>query len=145
MQIIFIIQIVQDTVIHLEVDGKEQSEITHGRKRQAERTGFLAQYLSGLRHTDVPHTWTQLWSRVDQIHKRKEYLSVKVTKQASQCNAPYDIPEEFPKCPKLLVFIANCRATYITRSIAPSLLESSCRARLYHCTLGSVRIIQLAS
>ena len=52
---IFIIQKVQDTVIHLEVD-EEQWEITQGSKRQAERTGFLAQYLSGLRHTDAPHT-----------------------------------------------------------------------------------------
>ena len=52
---IFIIQKVRDTVIHLEVD-EEQWEITQGSKRQAERTGFLAQYLSGLRHTDAPHT-----------------------------------------------------------------------------------------
>ena len=52
-----IIQKVQDTVIHLEVD-EEQWEITQGSKRQAERTGFLAQYLSELRHTDAPHTWT---------------------------------------------------------------------------------------
>ena len=44
---IFIIQKVQDTVIHLEVD-EEQWEITQGSKRQAERTGFLVQYLSGL-------------------------------------------------------------------------------------------------
>ena len=36
-----IIQKVQDTVIHLEVD-EEQWEITQGSKRQAERTGFLA-------------------------------------------------------------------------------------------------------
>ena len=50
-----ITQIVQDTVIHLEVD-EEQWEVTQGSKRQAERTGFLAQYLSGLRHTDAPHT-----------------------------------------------------------------------------------------
>ena len=50
-----IIQNVQDTVIHLEVD-EQQLEITQGSKRQAERTGFLAQYLSGLRHTDAPHT-----------------------------------------------------------------------------------------
>ena len=57
MWIIFIIQKVQDTVIHLEVD-EEQWEITQGSKRQAERTEFLAQYLSGLRHTDAPHTWT---------------------------------------------------------------------------------------
>ena len=42
-----IIQKVQDTVIHLEVD-EEQWEVTQGSKRQAERTGFLAQYLSGL-------------------------------------------------------------------------------------------------
>ena len=35
-------QKVQDTVIHLEVD-EEQWEITQGSKRQAERTGFLAQ------------------------------------------------------------------------------------------------------
>ena len=48
---IFIIQKVQDTVIHLEVD-EEQWEVTQGSKRQAERTGFLAQHLSGLRHTD---------------------------------------------------------------------------------------------
>ena len=48
---------VQDAVIHLEVD-KEQSAITQGGKRQAERTGFLAPYLSGLRHTDAPHAWT---------------------------------------------------------------------------------------
>ena len=52
---IFIIQKVQDTVIHLKVD-EEQWEITQGSKRQAERTGFLAQYLSGLRPTDAPHT-----------------------------------------------------------------------------------------
>ena len=32
--------------------------VEQGSKRQAERTGFLAQYLSGLRHTDAPHTWT---------------------------------------------------------------------------------------
>ena len=51
----FIIQKVHDTVIHLEVD-EEQWEITQGSKKQAERTGFLAQYLSGLRHTDAPHT-----------------------------------------------------------------------------------------
>ena len=50
-----IIQNVQDTVIHLEVD-EQQLEITQGSKRQAERTGFLAQYLSGLRHADAPHT-----------------------------------------------------------------------------------------
>ena len=68
MWIIFMIQKVQDTVIHLEVD-EEQWEITQGSKRQAERTGFLAQSLSGLRHTDAPHTWTYLWSRVDQKHK----------------------------------------------------------------------------
>ena len=37
MKIIFITQKVQDTVIHLEVDG-EQWEITQGSKRQAERT-----------------------------------------------------------------------------------------------------------
>ena len=44
---------------HLEVDEEEQWEITQGSKRQVERTGFLAQYLSGLRHTDdAPHTWT---------------------------------------------------------------------------------------
>ena len=57
---IFKIQKVQDTVIHLdEVDEEGQWEITQGsKKRQAERTGFLAQYLSGLRHTDAPHTWT---------------------------------------------------------------------------------------
>ena len=54
----FIIQKVQDTVIHLEVDEEEQWEITQGSKRQAKRTGFHAQYLSGLRHTDAPHTWT---------------------------------------------------------------------------------------
>ena len=36
------IQIIQDTVIRLEVD-KEQWEVTQGSKRQAERTGFLAQ------------------------------------------------------------------------------------------------------
>ena len=53
---IFIIQKGQDTVIHLEVDEEQWWEITQGSKRQAERTGFLAQYLSGLRHTDVPHT-----------------------------------------------------------------------------------------
>ena len=47
---------VHDTV-HLEL-AEEQWEITQGSKRQAERTGFLAQYLSGLRHTDAPHTWT---------------------------------------------------------------------------------------
>ena len=35
---------------------EEQWEITQGSKMQAERTGFLAQYLSGLRHTDAPHT-----------------------------------------------------------------------------------------
>ena len=52
---IFVIQKVKDTVIHLEVD-EEQWEISQGSKRQAERTGFLAQYLSGLRHTDAPHT-----------------------------------------------------------------------------------------
>ena len=46
---IFIAQKVQDTVIHLEVD-EEQWKITQGSKRQAETTGFLAQYLSGLRH-----------------------------------------------------------------------------------------------
>ena len=34
------IQKVQDTVIHLEVDA-EQWEITQGSKRQTERTGFL--------------------------------------------------------------------------------------------------------
>ena len=39
---IFIIQKVQDTVIHLEVD-EEQWEITQESKRQAERTWFLAQ------------------------------------------------------------------------------------------------------
>ena len=51
-----IIQKVQDTVIHLEVE-EEQWEVTQESKRQqAERTGFLAQYLSGLRHTDAPHT-----------------------------------------------------------------------------------------
>ena len=48
---------VQDAVIHLEVD-EEQLAITQGGKRQAERTGFLAPYLSGLRHTDAPHAWT---------------------------------------------------------------------------------------
>ena len=53
-----IIQTVQDTVIHLEVDEEEKWEITQGSKRQAERAGFLAQYLSGLRHTHAPHTWT---------------------------------------------------------------------------------------
>ena len=52
---IFIIQKVQDTVIHVEVD-EEQWAITEGNKRQAEITVFLAQYLSGLRHTDAPHT-----------------------------------------------------------------------------------------
>ena len=45
---------VHDTV-HLEL-AEEQWEITQGSKRQAERTGFLAQYLSGLRHADAPHT-----------------------------------------------------------------------------------------
>ena len=50
-----IIQKVQDTVIHLEVD-EEQWEITQGSKRQAKITGFLAKCLSGLRHTDAPHT-----------------------------------------------------------------------------------------
>ena len=50
-----IIQKVKDIVIHLEVD-EEQWEVTQGSKRQAERTGFLAQYLSGLRHTDASHT-----------------------------------------------------------------------------------------
>ena len=49
---VFIIQKVQDTVIHLEVD-EAQWEITRGSKRQAERTGFLAQYLSGLRRTKM--------------------------------------------------------------------------------------------
>ena len=39
-----IIQKVQDTVIHLEVD-EEQWEITQGSKRQAGRIGFLAQGL----------------------------------------------------------------------------------------------------
>ena len=47
---IFIIQ-VHDPDIHLEVD-EEQWAITQEGKRQAERTGFLAPYLSGLRHTD---------------------------------------------------------------------------------------------
>ena len=56
MMRIFIIQ-VRDPVIHLEVD-EEQQAITQGSKRQAERTGFLAPYLSGLRHTDAPHAWT---------------------------------------------------------------------------------------
>ena len=50
-----IIQKVKDTVIHLEVD-EEQWENTQGSKRQAETTEFLAQHLSGLRHTDAPHT-----------------------------------------------------------------------------------------
>ena len=50
MMRIFITQ-VHDPVIHLEVD-EEQQAITQGGKRQAERTGFLAPYLSGLRHTD---------------------------------------------------------------------------------------------
>ena len=50
-----IIQIVQDTVIHLEVD-EEQWEVTQGSKSQAEIAGFLAQYLPVLRHTDAPHT-----------------------------------------------------------------------------------------
>ena len=57
MDIFNIIQIVQDTVIHLKVD-EEQWEVTQGSKRQAERTGSLAQYLSGLRHTDDLHTQT---------------------------------------------------------------------------------------
>ena len=48
---IFVIQKVQDTVIHLEVD-EEQWEITQGSKRQAEKTGFLAQYLTGLLFAD---------------------------------------------------------------------------------------------
>ena len=48
---------VHDPVIHLEVD-EEQQAITQGGKRQAERTGFLAPYLSGRRHTDAPHAWT---------------------------------------------------------------------------------------
>ena len=51
-----IIPKVQDTVIHLEVEEEQQWEVTQGSKRQAERTGFLAPYLSGLRHTDAPHT-----------------------------------------------------------------------------------------
>ena len=55
VDIFIIIQKVQDTVFHLEVD-EEQWEITQGSKMQAERTGFLAEYLSGLRHTDAPHT-----------------------------------------------------------------------------------------
>ena len=38
MQIVFIIQKVQDTVIHVELDEEEQWEITQGSKRQAERT-----------------------------------------------------------------------------------------------------------
>ena len=50
-----IIQKVKDTVIHLKVE-EEQWEVTQGSKRQAEKTGFLAQNLSGLRHTDAPHT-----------------------------------------------------------------------------------------
>ena len=50
-----IIQKVKNFVIHLAVD-EEQWEITQGSKRQAGRTGFLAQYLSGLRHTGAPHT-----------------------------------------------------------------------------------------
>ena len=55
LDIFNIIQKVQDTVIHLEID-EEQWEITQGSKRQAGRAGFLAQYLSGLRHTDAPDT-----------------------------------------------------------------------------------------
>ena len=43
---------VQDAVIHLEVD-EEQWAITQGSKRQAERTGFLAPYLSGLYDTQM--------------------------------------------------------------------------------------------
>ena len=54
-----IIQKVQDTVIHLEVE-EEQWEVTRGSKRQAERTGSLAQYLSELRRTDAPHTYIDL-------------------------------------------------------------------------------------
>ena len=52
---------VPDTV-HLEL-AEEQWEITQGSKRQAERTGFLAQYLSGLRHTDAPRTDLAMASR----------------------------------------------------------------------------------
>ena len=52
-----IIQKVQDTVLHLKVD-EEQWEIIQGSKRQAGRTGSLAHYLSWLRHTDAPDTYT---------------------------------------------------------------------------------------
>ena len=44
MMRIFIIQVHDDLVIHLEVD-EEQKAITRGGKRQAERTGFLAPLL----------------------------------------------------------------------------------------------------
>ena len=49
-----VIQTVRDTGIHLEVDEKQWS-IARGSKRQAGGPGFLASYLSRLRHTDAPH------------------------------------------------------------------------------------------
>ena len=48
-----IIQKVQDTVIHLEVD-KEQWKITQGSKRQA-KWAWFPRAMSGLRLPDIPH------------------------------------------------------------------------------------------
>ena len=50
---IFIIQKVQDTVIHLEVD-EEQWKITQGSKRQA-KWAWSPRTMSGLRLPDTPH------------------------------------------------------------------------------------------
>ena len=54
---IFIIQKVQDTVIHLEVD-EEQWEITQGSKRQA-RWVWSPRTMSGLQLPDTPHAQHQ--------------------------------------------------------------------------------------
>ena len=69
------IQKVQDTVIYLEVD-EEQWEIIQGSKRQVERTGFLAQYLSGLRHRCSSYIDLAIMVPHRPETKRKEHLSV---------------------------------------------------------------------
>ena len=59
---IFIIQKVQDTVIHLEVD-EEQWKVTQASKRQA-KCVWSPRTMSGLRLTDTPHVQTVSYEEI---------------------------------------------------------------------------------
>ena len=101
--------------------SKYKTPFTQGSKRQAERTGFLAQYLSGLRHADAPHTWTLAMASRWPGHKRKKHLFVKVTKYAfaTKCNLPSKFHYLRPPS-----FIPRCRACLASSIILGSIINA---------------------